>query len=808
MNYSGGRTVFLSEHIEKKRKTEHTEITEQESLNLSVSAEMKKNIETTFQDQIKQLMKDAPSLAQSSNTIESSSILSEVNVPICKIPCYSRQFEESMMRPPESGEKPCINADNCECTQIALQEPTVCDTSAFIGVGLDEPHAMCILCIRRKVSQAFYHYLITKTSPETCIQPHYNIVNQPMEYNKNCVFLPTSLAGITDPFVMHLRHNYKYENGIISQTMVNFSNASFMYNSKTLFLQKNLQKENCTQVLKCNEAEYFARINQSKNFQERFKHEYSLYGALPQIYDKQFKPTSNTNIQWKKTFSSILDASFFLPIIFGTKLQTDKITKNIPIIHIISKGLPQRSQFRNFLNISLTCLERSKDFQLFFKQLFVWSIIGIHYKWNKVCIPIEKRIFLFEMCCIQDTDWKKILTVNVRLFFFMIKEYLCYIVQQNVGLYDTLLELTEWIKYETEIFNVMNEVRHIYSTSTVNPLKQMLSLTQKLLPRPNIVSWPKGTKLPCIFSNSYKLNEILMEMGYKPKLKKGMETITEYKHHLQTLKFHLLSSSQFQNMVECNRTSDTNLKELLQEIPVTETILQDFINVMFIERILNSISQTMLPIHQVERQLKVSIKKHDLNINDASFKKTLYETTTYYFCIGCQDVKSCYDYGQKKKENTIFAYGHTKLALDPYTRKTYCMGTNSRRKQKETPCQAVPCLKIPVFGKIVTFFGKSFIICSICGTLCTVKMNDSFLKNDMIACGNCDKVDNAQEFCGYCVRKSTALMSYRCYNDEEEDKYKNPWGSIWLCPRHRNSHWHQNKVLLKSVLFKNLNDKV
>jgi len=136
------------------------------------------------------------------------------------------------------------------------------------------------------------------------------------------------------------------------------------------------------------------------------------------------------------------------------------------------------------------------------------------------------------------------------------------------------------------------------------------------------------------------------------------------------------------------------------------------------------------------------------------------------------------------------------------------MGTNTRRKQKETSCMAVPCLKISLFGKIVSFFGKPFTLCSLCGTLCSVRMNQCFLKKGMIACGNCEKESTEQEFCGYCVRKSSSLMRYKIYNDEEPNKFKNPWSWIWLCPRHRNNHWTQDKILLRSSLFKQLGDRI
>lgn len=817
MNFPQHRTVYIGDVIEKRRKL-NTGESQAQPTTMSISEEMKKNIESTFQEQIKQLIKDSKSLSNMTPTIDSESILAENNSAIQKIPCYTKKYEESMMRPAQSQEEKCINGENCECILISKTDPTA-KGKGFIGVSLPERHKMCVLCVRKKVSQQYYHYLITNTSPETCIQPHYNIVEKPEEYNKDCVFLPTSMTGITDPFVMHRRHNYKYQDGrIVQSSSVNFTQASMMCEQKTIFITRN---DFHTKPLKLTEAQYFDKINKTTDFKKKYYLEMNLYLNIPVIFD------GKKSILWEQIVTTILDASVFLPIIFGQKIVNDKITKNIPIVHIISKGLPQRSQFRNFLTISLDCLKKSAEFKIFFKQLFVWSIIGIHYRWNKICLPLYKRLQLFELCCVQESDWEKILTVNVRLFFFMIKEYLCFVIKQNPGLHNILVKTTDWIKYETEIFNVMNEVRHIFATSENNPLKQMLNLTQKLLPRPNIVNWPKlhnNQQIP----SKQQLYMFLQKKGFKPEISVKLETLCQYKKHLQTLKLELRTYDRLNEVIEkVELWESPNLEELIKEVSTKQW--KQFYNMVFIEKVLNSIRQIKLPIHQVENQLNASIKRHDLNTSDVNFVSTLYNATTFYFCIGCevsffafgffpiktisnilfsQDVKAAYDYGQKKKENTIFSYGHNKLALDPYCGKTYCMGTNTRRKQKETSCMAVPCLKISLFGKIVSFFGKSFVLCSLCGTLCSLRMNKCFLKKGMIACGNCHQQTDEQEFCGYCVRKSSSLVKYRIYDDENQEKFQNPWSTIWLCPRHRNNHWGQDKILLKSSLFYNLREKI
>lgn len=795
MNFPKHRTVYISDSIEKRRKLNSGE-PQQNVFNMSISEEMKKNIETTFQDQIKQLVKESRSLQELTPTIDSDSILAEINTCTQKIPCYLKSYEESMMRPAQDGEENCINEENCECTLIAKTDPTIDDEDAFIGTALPERHKMCVLCVRKKVSQQFYHYLITNTTPDTCIQPHYNVIEKPEEYNKDCVFLPISVSGITDPFVMHRRHNYKYRGkSIIQSSSVNFSQASMTCETKTNFITREFH----TKPLQYTEANYFQKINEASNYKIKYRLEMNLYLNIPIIFD------GNKSIVWEQIVTTILDASVFLPIIFGQKSILDKTTKNIPIVHIISKGLPQRSQFRNFLSISLDCLKKSPEFKLFFKQLFVWSIIGIHYSWNRICLPLYKRVQLFEFCCIQDSDWEKMLTINVRLFFFMIKEYLCFIIKQNPGLHNVLVQTTDWIKYETEIFNVMNEVRYIFATNDSNPLKQMLILTQKLLPRPNIVNWPRlqqTNRTP----STLKLFEFLQKAKYQPVISLKLETINHYKKELQRMRLRIYSNKNLCRILRVlELDEDMKVGECFNS---SDEIKQQFYNMMFVDKLLDSIRQTRLPIHHVENQLNVSIKRHDLNTSDEKFVETLYSATTFYFCIGCQDVKACYDYGQKKKENTIFSYGHNKLALDPYSDKTYCMGTNTRRKQKETSCMAVPCIKISLFGKIVSFFGKSFTLCSLCGTLCCLRLNKCYLKKGMISCGNCKKQTQDQEFCGYCVRKSSSLIKYRIYDDENKDKFENPWSTICLCPRHRSNHWSKDKILLKSFLFANLKEKI
>ena len=801
MNFPNNRKVFLTKHIDKKRKIASDEEQNAESIgNLSVSDEMKNNIERTFVDQLKHLITNAEKTPQGS--IISNSILAERNATVQKIPLYSKLYEESMMRPATADERPCKNNNDCECIQIALHDPSTSTTDGFVGVSLSESHNMCILCARKNVSQLFYNYLITNTRPTGCIQSHYNNIESYGEYSKNAVFLPTSMSGITDPIVMHLRHNYFYENQKIKQREnVNFDQASTRYRLCPI------RKEHCTKKNTEANEKLFLKIKRSKTYSERFYYEMVFYERIPLLTNKKYTNEHSFAKEWQEITTTIFDGSIYLPILFGRKIQSDKSTKNVPIIHIISKGLPQRSQFRNFLSISLDCMDKSNDFKLFFKQLFVWSLTGVHYKWNKVCIPLHKRTELFTNCCVDDTNWRQVLSNNVRLFFFMIKEYLCFLVHQTPGLYSVLLKATEWNKYETEVFKIMNEVRSTFSACDQNPLKQMLVLSQKFLPRPNIVNWPK-TRLNetsnTILQKQIVLYNYLSE-EIKPIPTSFCETIPAYEQEYRRLQLCYSKDATLSKLIEKSEILNEDVLSMYNQQTISKDRQERFVTMIFIHKLLKSIKITALPIHQVETQIDICVQRHDLNSSDKQFYKSLSTATTYYFCLGCEDIKASYDYNQKKKENTVHSYGHTKLALDTMTGLTYCVGANSRRKQKQTCCMTTPCLKIPLLGNIVSFYGRNFTLCSLCGTLCTVKMNTSYLKKSMIACGNCCQNNSQQEFCGYCMRKSSSLQCYKMYDDSTTNMPRqNPWVRIWLCPRHRRNHWSPDKILLKSALFETL----
>lgn len=125
------------------------------------------------------------------------------------VPILGRAYEESFMRQPMPGERPCVMGDQCECMQIDRNAP-------FVGVELrlpNDPDApqMCVLCSRATTQKCFYDMCFLGRPVKGVIQRYGGIFGQPGEYAAECMLIcPRSLgmASMPVPSVSHQRNRY------------------------------------------------------------------------------------------------------------------------------------------------------------------------------------------------------------------------------------------------------------------------------------------------------------------------------------------------------------------------------------------------------------------------------------------------------------------------------------------------------------------------------------------------------------------------------------------------------------------------
>lgn len=129
------------------------------------------------------------------------------------IPVLSRAFEESFMRQPLAGERPCAMGELCECMQIDKANP-------FVGVELrlqndPEEAQMCVLCSRCTTQKCFYDMCFLGQPIAGIIQRYGSIHGHAGEYATECMLVPPRALGLSSmpfPSVSHQRNRYAVVN--------------------------------------------------------------------------------------------------------------------------------------------------------------------------------------------------------------------------------------------------------------------------------------------------------------------------------------------------------------------------------------------------------------------------------------------------------------------------------------------------------------------------------------------------------------------------------------------------------------------
>lgn len=140
-------------------------------------------------------------------------VVSQDDVQIPNVPILTKSYEESFMRQPVHGEKPCAMGDLCECMQIDK-------TCPFVGTELRLPNdpdcpQMCVLCSRATTQKCFYDMCYMGQPVAGVIQRYGSIYGQPGEYAAEVMLIPSRAIGPVSmpvPSVSHQRNRYSVVN--------------------------------------------------------------------------------------------------------------------------------------------------------------------------------------------------------------------------------------------------------------------------------------------------------------------------------------------------------------------------------------------------------------------------------------------------------------------------------------------------------------------------------------------------------------------------------------------------------------------
>lgn len=95
--------------------------------------------------------------------------------PTSEVPVISKAYEESFMREPAKGERPCAAGELCECNFIDPCMPFTAVEFTTIQEMTQKAPRFCVLCSRKLTQKLFYDILFTGKDAHCVIQRYGNI---------------------------------------------------------------------------------------------------------------------------------------------------------------------------------------------------------------------------------------------------------------------------------------------------------------------------------------------------------------------------------------------------------------------------------------------------------------------------------------------------------------------------------------------------------------------------------------------------------------------------------------------------------
>ena len=496
--------------------------------------------------------------------------------------------------------------------------------------------------------------------------------------------------------------------------------------------------------------------------------------------------------EWELAIFNVANCGYYIPHVL---LPSVRYNKDFPLVHLLYKALPQRCQFRNFSNVALQYMDKYPQCEGFFKNVLLWSLTGVHYMHSDAGLGLQRRLQLYHAFIVDPIDFKAFFKSNVRLLFFVVKEYFIYLVNMQPGLRDALCTQHNWDRYETEITHIMNKIRYIFEHEDNDPWTTIKTLITKYIPR----------QIKCMRPKSMPYRRQLVDYMWRnlPTMTWCGTSLNDFAERFRQVEFVLSHDAEWCRLAYARPLGSKKSLNHYQSVwagaiatmsPTTQRVVGEWAGCA---RVVADIHLIDLPAHTVLAQKRTLRRRHDLEPDCSEADYT--SVSSYYICIRCQCFRGFVPSGAAGKSN-CYAYGHRGLSYNYDTGAVYCASGTHRKKKKPDSSDAHPCIQIPLLGKVLSIFGERYTICIGCGATCKFGVVEGY-KGDVL-CGYCTQrsSDSDVRHCAYCLRTSGAgkYIRFDCYNDVQRPQQ---WESIWLCAQHRRN-LRVGCPVLKSALLR------
>lgn len=181
-----------------------------------------------------------------------------------------------------------------------------------------------------------------------------------------------------------------------------------------------------------------------------------------------------------------------LPALIHLVLQccywSDNSKKAIPIIHIMTKGIPKRCQVRSFIDIIDKKQQEDKSIMNFILDVFNCFALG-GYSHNRQRPVFEVRVCLYknlifsagakdhmrkwfmdsytETVFVKGVPKKKKIYRHANIMTLAVREYLCTCVRLIPSLYEVLVSRCDWKSFEDDVFQTADSARKLMNDNFV-----------------------------------------------------------------------------------------------------------------------------------------------------------------------------------------------------------------------------------------------------------------------------------------------------------------------------------------------------
>ena len=534
----------------------------------------------------------------------------------------------------------------------------------------------------------------------------------------------------------------------------------------------------------------------------------------------------------------------------------DNRPPGIPILHILSKALPQRCQYRNLKEICMEYCKKERGVLDWLKVCIECSLGG-YYPHCEDIVPFWVRISLYQGCIASTKKtWIRWIERNGYLLFYIIKEYLVFAVRYEPALYEVVCGTYYWEEFEQTTKKAMRAVRRLICMNMRRAAKNVFSFCEHELLKYNSYQLQYLYKIPngnnhrllydlmrqirqmkyqeCLLklrrgrgaasswesSRTYPTLQIQKDLEVGQDCKKMIEMIVQYRHLLPKISvlhwMHLCGMSseaveRWQVARDAFLLRDVSKKNISLQIH-RELSIRDF-------SILNAFICKMFDFQAVRI---IRLPKHWYINQYQALQKRMVDGTEY-ICRACKTFKS-FIVRPTPADIHFYAIGHDKIMYDDDHDKYFCgrkivrhqnqkrnkkkhqtdehlhnqMARSIRRRDESMDCADTELLSVPMLGNMVQCYDKLYVLCPMpqCGRPCRFEFyKTSFLGT--FSCGRCRLIETESEtFCGYCGEDTTKACASYIIEDQGVEK------KIFLCPRHNMRQFRAGRWTKKDMWYR------